>query len=316
MAYYSSRGMKMLALALENKKTNSKKDSKSDKLINVKSCSSGDGDTSSISLAGVKDNFNYTPLTALCKGIEDAKQNCSDVNMCDPANYTSLDTNEEGSDTEDVDFNYKCWNVADEDDSSQEVNTRTIENLANEVTTILDNSYDVNLLARSTIYSDNQPLPVNFNRMFVASKRPLATSLVFDDFSNTTDERNDAASQKQIKRCRTEEERKDRNSEKYRLLPPCTEHCRLQCYSKIDEYTRYAINRRYWELPFEPRRQWISTYIEEHETLATITPGKQKKRSSTLLYYLPSAASGTKIKVCKVMFMGTLDLHSDGIITS
>ena len=84
MAYYSSRGMKMLALALENRKTNSKKDSKSDKLINVKSCSSGDGDTSSSSLAGVEDNFNYTPLTALCKGIEDAKQNCSDVNMCDP----------------------------------------------------------------------------------------------------------------------------------------------------------------------------------------------------------------------------------------
>ena len=175
------------------------------------------------------------------------------------SNYTSSDTNEEGSDTEDVDFNYKCWNVADEDDSSQEVNTRTIKNLANEVTTILDNSYDVNLLARSTIYSDNQPPPVNFNRMFVASKRPLATSLVFDDFSNTTDERNDAASQKQIKRCRTEEERKNRNSEKYRLLPPCTEHCRLHCYSKIDEYTRYAINRRYWELPFEPRRQWISS---------------------------------------------------------
>ena len=74
------------------------------------------------------------------------------------------------------------------------------------------------------------------------------------------------------------------------------------------------INRSFWDLTFPERKLWLDShiYIAPVRNRANAEV-EQYKRSHSLSYLLPLATS--KEPVCKVMFLATLGLKTDGIIT-
>lgn len=102
--------------------------------------------------------------------------------------------------------------------------------------------------------------------------------------------------------------------EKYKLLPPC--RCKLNCFETFDEGCRQDILKLYWSKNFGERRQWLDSYIKLSDVGRRTNNGMdlEFKRKRTLLYSLPEM-DGTCKHVCKKMFMATLGLKSDGIIT-
>ena len=103
--------------------------------------------------------------------------------------------------------------------------------------------------------------------------------------------------------------------EKYQVLTPCSEKCRLNCRNNVDDDTCSATNQCIWSLSFALRRQWLSSFIVATKVAGRKTDKEGKQRSTFLTYSLPDA-SGYKNKVCKVMFLRTLGIKTDGIITS
>ena len=58
-----------------------------------------------------------------------------------------------------------------------------------------------------------------------------------------------------IKRARTEDEKRIRNLQKYKLQPPCPSTCRRKCSSSFKEEYRQDILTYYWSLNFAQRRE-------------------------------------------------------------
>ena len=73
------------------------------------------------------------------------------------------------------------------------------------------------------------------------------------------------------------------------------------------------INRSFWDLTFPERKLWLDShiYIAPVRNRANAEV-EQYKRSHSLSYLLPLATS--KEAVCKVMFLATLGLKTDGIV--
>ena len=66
------------------------------------------------------------------------------------------------------------------------------------------------------------------------------------------------------KRRRTEKERQVFSKEKYPLLAPCKDNCRMKCITKITEENRKTINDSFWTLDFAQRRLWFDAQIQVH----------------------------------------------------
>jgi len=118
------------------------------------------------------------------------------------------------------------------------------------------------------------------------------------------------------KRARTVIEQVESHLLKYQLLPACSGSCRKKCADKLTEEQRQHINHTYWSLSFGERRSWLDGYINilNVERRRGDTTESDMKRSKSLWYTLPQS-DGRKVTVCKQMFLHTLGLKTDGMIT-
>ena len=64
------------------------------------------------------------------------------------------------------------------------------------------------------------------------------------------------------KRCRTEEEKSERNAAKHPLLPSGKDGC-IKCKIRLPSDHRAIINFRFWKLSFTERRQSLSTHVNQ-----------------------------------------------------
>ena len=92
---------------------------------------------------------------------------------------------------------------------------------------------------------------------------------------------------------------------KYPVLPPCKE---------LSSDDRVLINSRFWKLSFTERRQWLAAYIDQVDVKTKTSQQKDSARLSSSEYLLP-LKDGKNVIVCKSMFLSTLGLRSDGMIT-
>ena len=100
---------------------------------------------------------------------------------------------------------------------------------------------------------------------------------------------------------------------KYQVREGCPAKCRKQCSSVIDETARININSYFWSLSFSERRLWLDSYILIAPVKTRTANETEHSRSNSLQYSLPVAS--TKLPVCKTMFLSTLGLKTDGMIT-
>lgn len=116
------------------------------------------------------------------------------------------------------------------------------------------------------------------------------------------------------KRARTEHQKSEHNIAKYPLLPPCKDSCRKNCRDKFSDKQRALINKTYWKMTFGERRAWMDGHIIILDVKQRrVVAGKGKKRKHSLTYSLPLDKSVKS--VCKPMFMHTLGMKTDAIIT-
>jgi DNA-directed RNA polymerase beta subunit len=96
------------------------------------------------------------------------------------------------------------------------------------------------------------------------------------------------------------------------MLPPCRDTCRQKCCEKLTDTNRQQINSTYWNLDFGQRRLWLDSHISVLQIKRRTRETHTRKKS--LRFSLPKA-DASKQTVCKVMFLHTLGLKTDGIIT-
>ncbi|MES9882743.1 MAG: hypothetical protein ABW185_17895 [Sedimenticola sp.] len=77
---------------------------------------------------------------------------------------------------------------------------------------------------------------------------------------------------------------------------------------------REIINDNYWCLSFGERRIWLDGHILIKPVIARAQAALDHMRSHTLIYHL-TKEDGSKITVCKKMFLHTLGLKTDGTVT-
>ena len=107
--------------------------------------------------------------------------------------------------------------------------------------------------------------------------------------------------------------------EKHTLLPPC-QNCRQKCSLKVYGDFREMIRAKFWKLSFGQRRLFLDAHIEQCEIKVRRQEAKSSSRKVSLKYYLSvpveSEIKFEKMRVCKTMFLHTLGLKTDGMITS
>ncbi|XP_022824255.1 uncharacterized protein LOC111354868 [Spodoptera litura] len=94
--------------------------------------------------------------------------------------------------------------------------------------------------------------------------------------------------------------------------------CPKKCFDKIEETTRCAIFRNFWEIG-DHTRQWdfIAKYVSKLDKKRVVTENSQ--RNCTLRYSLPvtgNSGSIEKVYVCKVMFLNTLSISYNFVKTA
>ena len=116
---------------------------------------------------------------------------------------------------------------------------------------------------------------------------------------------------KKYKRYQTSESRRQRDVEKYPLLPGCPSTCSKKCSENLSEDVRGKIHKHYWELTKEMQMQWMSHMIE------IAPPSRPRKRTSgkkekkcTRTFFLEKEER-KKVQVCQVMFLRILGLKND-----
>ena len=116
------------------------------------------------------------------------------------------------------------------------------------------------------------------------------------------------------KRAKTQVEKSERNAKKYPVLPLCKESCSKRCITNFSSDDRALINSRFWKLSFTERRQWLAAYINQVDVKNKTSQEKNDGRLSSREYLLP-LKDDKNVIVCKSMFLSTLCLKSDGLIT-
>ena len=117
------------------------------------------------------------------------------------------------------------------------------------------------------------------------------------------------------KRFRTKDPKTLRNFKKYPLLPPCTDSCTKKYADKLTELHRQLMNATYWERHLSPDEGFLDTHI----TISGINhrhgqAGIDLKRNNSLACSVP-LSTGEHQVVCKTVFMHTLGMNTNGMIT-
>ena len=108
--------------------------------------------------------------------------------------------------------------------------------------------------------------------------------------------------------------RKVRKEYQYPDLPPCKESCSKKCITNFSSDDRALLNSQIWKLCFTERRQWLPAYINEVDANNRTSQQKDGGWLSSREYLL-LLKDGKNVIVCKSMFLNTLGLKSDGMIT-
>lgn len=115
------------------------------------------------------------------------------------------------------------------------------------------------------------------------------------------------------KRARSQAEQKELHLEKYPVRPPCSDSCRRKCSEKLSDDVRENVNRKFYSMNFGERRVWLEGYVQLLDVKRPRSEAIQRRKQS-LWYSLPQA-DGSRVTVCKQMFLSTLGLKTDGMIT-
>lgn len=111
--------------------------------------------------------------------------------------------------------------------------------------------------------------------------------------------------------------------EKYTLLLPCNDQCRKKCSKKIGDLERNNIRTTFWTMTFGERRLFLDSHIKQHGVKTRVQEALSSNRNYSIRYFLPiknHIESGNNLtedlQVCKTMFLHTLGLKTDGMITA
>ena len=115
------------------------------------------------------------------------------------------------------------------------------------------------------------------------------------------------------KRARTQVEKSERRAKKYPVSSPCKESCGKRSITNFSSDDR-ALNSQFWKLSFTEHLQWLAAYINQVDVKNKTSQQKDGGRLSSREYLLP-LKDGKNVIVCKSMFLSTLGLKSDGMIT-
>ena len=109
---------------------------------------------------------------------------------------------------------------------------------------------------------------------------------------------------------------KMRNSQR-QILPPCK--CRKKCQTKITDAERKTINKQFWANHFGARRMFFARFLVVTHCSKGTHPQRQLlnkyNRQCHVAYHLP-LFNGEPVSVCRTMFLRTLGLKSDGMLTA
>ena len=97
------------------------------------------------------------------------------------------------------------------------------------------------------------------------------------------------------------------------FLQACKESCSKRRITNFPSDDRAFMNSRFWKLSFMERRQWLVAYINKVDVKKT-SQQKDGGRLSSREYLLP-LKDGKNVIVCRSMFLSTLGVKSDGMIT-
>ncbi len=112
----------------------------------------------------------------------------------------------------------------------------------------------------------------------------------------------------QGKRCRTTQEKDERDKEQHPLLPPC-QNCRRQCSNTFTDKQREDIHRDFWTLDFNRRRDFLVHNVVV-EGKKVCTRRNESRRQISLVWSL-----GGKV-VCKTFFLHTIGYKGDKVVKS
>lgn len=89
------------------------------------------------------------------------------------------------------------------------------------------------------------------------------------------------------------------------IRPPCLENCYLKCATRMSQEDREKVyNEYYGYANIEKQRRFIAMHVEYIK--GTDNKTSNPTRGLNLAYYL--TINGTRLRVCKRMFRGTLDI--------
>ena len=119
------------------------------------------------------------------------------------------------------------------------------------------------------------------------------------------------------KRRRKEAEKCVHNQAKYPMLQPCGDTCNRKCVAKVTEIKRSAIHAQFWSMPYNQRRMWLHSHVKKVHAKRPRkeTSGAHEKSFSRLQYTLPGE-DGIEVIACNVLYLRTLGLRSDKVITT
>ncbi|KAK3907134.1 Pleckstrin homology domain-containing family H member 1 [Frankliniella fusca] len=100
------------------------------------------------------------------------------------------------------------------------------------------------------------------------------------------------------------------------LKQPCFENCKFKCTSKVTENDRKEIFQSFWAIPTHARKwDFIGVHVSQGNTKrTTLEENVVSKRKHSRIYSFK--IKGQKIRVCKTMFLSTLDICDGWVDTA
>ena len=165
--------------------------------------------------------------------------------------------------------------------------------------------------ADASVQPDLNPYPINQGSADVSNDNSIGTPSNNLPLRESTNVLENGLK----KKCtRAQVEKSERNAKKYPVLPQCKESSSKRCITNFSSDDRALINNRFWKLSFTEHRQWLAAYINQVDVKNKTSQQKDGGRLSSREYLLP-LKDGKNVTVCKSMFLSTLGLKSDGMIT-
>ena len=96
-----------------------------------------------------------------------------------------------------------------------------------------------------------------------------------------------------------------------RMMDPCKSSCRYLCTAKITREARISFHRLYWGGSFASKRTFFLKFVRD---AVCKNPGTGRRNRSTKYFMVDE--EGSKVRVCRTMFLHTLGLRSDARMKS